>query len=441
MNQLLLIEFNEVNFEAVRRYSAEGALPEFQRLIDNHGVSTTYSEDRFEEIEPWIQWVTAHTGLSFSEHRVFRLGDIVQRDIVQIWERLESDGFSVGAISPMNAENRTKDAAFFIPDPWTSTHVSGSGLLRKLYRAISQAVNDNAQARLLPSSAFWLTVGALANARAKNYRNYLQLARRFRCRPWTKAMFLDLFLSDTFIRHCRRAKPNFASLFVNAAAHIQHHYMFSSATYDGPMKNPDWYIGGGEDPVLEIYELYDHILGHIRKTFPNSRLMIATGLHQDPHTELTYYWRFKDHAAFLRRLGVPFNRVEPRMARDFLISCANRGDAADAERLLKSAVGQDGTPILDVDNRGTDLFVMLTYPKNIPRDFVFKLGDKSFGGLRDEVAFVAIKNGQHNGTGYFIDTGKKPGELAPEFPLKQIPSMVCHALGVEWDTDFKRAVA
>ena len=34
---------------------------------------------------------------------MFRLGDVVNTDIEQIWERLERRGLSVGAISPMNA--------------------------------------------------------------------------------------------------------------------------------------------------------------------------------------------------------------------------------------------------------------------------------------------------------------------------------------------------
>lgn len=63
-------------------------------------------------LEPWIQWVTAHTGLTFEQHNVFRLGDIADKDIPQIWEYLETNGISVGAVSPMNANNRVSKAVF-----------------------------------------------------------------------------------------------------------------------------------------------------------------------------------------------------------------------------------------------------------------------------------------------------------------------------------------
>src|SRR5687767_2547840 len=110
--QLFLLELNEINFDFVSYYCEHGFLPNLAEMLRENGVSRTSSESQYHELEPWIQWVTAHTGLSLSEHGVFRLGDIVKHDYLQIWERLESHGFRVGAISPMNAKNRLNDAAF-----------------------------------------------------------------------------------------------------------------------------------------------------------------------------------------------------------------------------------------------------------------------------------------------------------------------------------------
>ena len=423
-----MLELNEINFEALEAYSSTGRLPNLGPWLAEPGYSLTFSERKYEELEPWIQWVTAHTGLPLAEHGVFRLGDIVDRDLPQIWEQLEDLGLKVGAISPMNAENRTKNAAFFVPDPWTPARLTAGSLLKKLYGAISQAVNDNAQARLTVGSIVWLLMGAAAYARPVNYGQYLSLFRYSRSKPWAKAMFLDQLLADVFVRETRRADPNFATLFLNAGAHVQHHYMFSSAAYDGPQKNPDWYVADGLDPVLEVYQLYDRIVGQVRKAFPDARLMIATGLHQEPHPKLTYYWRLKDHVAFLRRLSVPFVRVEPRMSRDFLITCASADDAMRTATALASARAEDGVELFEVDNRGTDIFAMLTYPHEIGDDEAYTVGNRRFEGLGGDVAFVALKNGQHNGTGYFIDTGAPKGAHPPEFPLAELPQKVKAAL-------------
>src|SRR6267378_5529889 len=123
-----LIELNELNFEFVQRYTESGRLPNFNRLLKRCELGTTFSETVYENVEPWIQWVTAHTGKTFDEHRVFRLGGIIGTDLDQIWEVLERSGVKVGAVSPMNAENRLVAPAFFVPDPWTPTRVSADGI-------------------------------------------------------------------------------------------------------------------------------------------------------------------------------------------------------------------------------------------------------------------------------------------------------------------------
>ncbi len=431
VQQLIFLELNEVNFDFIRAYIARGYLPRLAQLIETHGVEHTTSEHQYEHLEPWIQWVTAHTGLTFAEHGVFRLGDIVSRDIPQIWEVLEDQGFTVGAISPMNAKHRLRNPAFFVPDPWTKTGISGGGALQRLFDALSQAINDNAESKITPSSLFNLAIGAVIYAQPANYANYLTLALTSRRAPWRKAIILDLLLSDIFAREVRRAKSQFSSLFLNAAAHIQHHYMFSAMPYDGPHRNPDWYIARGADPVLEVYRLYDEIVGQLQKAFPVARLMIATGLHQVPHEHATFYWRLRDHAAFLHRVGIEFEEVEPRMSRDFLVKCSDEVKARLAEVRLNQAAHEDGTPLFEVDNRGTELFVMFTFPKEIQPNDQFTIAESNCGGLFEQVSFVALKNGEHNGIGYFLDTGVVAKEREAGFPLTDIPRRIMTAMGVD----------
>ncbi|MBB4155131.1 hypothetical protein GGQ80_003048 [Sphingomonas jinjuensis] len=427
---VLLLELNEINFDQVRGYVAQGKLPALGRLIADHGLSETTSETKYEELEPWIQWVTAHTGLTLAEHGVFRLGDILATDIDQIWEVLERQGVSVGAISPMNAKNRCRNAAFFVPDPWTRTRVSGSPMLERLYQPIAQAVNDNAEGKITAASAVNLVAGMARYARPGSYAGFVRdTLAAVRGRPWRKAMVLDRLLADVFIRETRAKKPGFASLFLNAGAHIQHHYLFSSTTYGGPFTNPTWYVPEGVDPVLEVYELYDAIVGDVVAAFPQARVMLATGLHQDPHGAVTWYWRLRDHAQLLKQAGVPFARVEPRMSQDFVVFCHDAAEAARAEARLTAMVSDDGEALFSVDNRGDSLFVSLVWPHDIPSDFVYQVDGTRHGGLRDMVAFVALKNGKHNAIGYFLDSGAPGGE---RFALADVPRRIAEACGKRW---------
>ena len=432
-SSLIFLELNEVNFEYVRRYCDLGRLPTLTKLIARHGIIETTSEQRYEELEPWIQWVSAHTGLSYAEHRLFRLGDIHRHSIPQVWEVLEQAGRKVGAISPMNAANRCAAPSFFLPDPWTKGKVSGPLLLVKLFDAISQAVNDNAEGRLDTSTLFWLIAGFARFSRVRRCYDYARyVVSAARGKSWSKAIFLDRLLADAYLGLMDRDKPDFSSLFLNAAAHIQHHYMFNSRAYYGAMRNPSWYIRDVDDPVLEVYECYDKIIGEILYRHSDKRIMIGTGLHQDPHENATFYWRLQDHAEFLERHSISFTNVQPRMSRDFLVGFDDPEAAWKAERTLNSFSAQDGSPLFEVENRGDELFVMLVWPHDIGPGFVYRFDGGERRGLRDDVAFVAIKNGQHNGIGYLIDTGRNAGQNE-KIPLTRVPNLICEALCLDWD--------
>jgi hypothetical protein len=428
-SRLVLLEMNEVNFEFLRKYVALGELPTFAQLIDKHGIQYTTSEREYEYLEPWIQWVSAHTGLTYDEHRVMRLGDIVAHDYEQIWEALEDRGIKVGAVSPINAKNKTRNAAFFVPDPWTRTTVSGSSELHGLHAALAQAVSDNAQNRLSVRSACLMFWALLRNCRPQSLRALLALALQSRAYPWRRAMFLDRFLADVFLSQWRRTNPGFGSLFLNAAAHIQHHYLFSSAAYSGANRNPTWYLRRGIDPVRDVYRLYDRVLLDVLSLPDAPRVIVATGLHQEPHSSATYYYRLRNHEAFLRRIGIRFRTVEPRMSRDFTVYCGTREDAQIAATQLDKLVSPAGEKLFTVDNRGTDLFVMLTYPHEISRGFFFCGSEGPLWDLSADVVFVALKNGEHHGTGYVIDTALSASTAVTTLPLTQIFDRTLEAFG------------
>ena len=339
---LLLLELNELNFEYVEHYGKKGELPTLSRLFHRYGYQITRSEQVYEHIEPWIQWVSAHTGKTFSEHGIFRLGDVREKQLDQIWEVLEKRGLKVAAFSPMNAQNTLAAPAFFVPDPWTPAKVSGSHLLQGFCAAFGQAVNDNARARFTLPTLIWLLAGFAVYARKTRLHHYLRDALRAPWAHWAKAVFLDRLLADCFLKLWRSTRPDFASFFVNGAAHIQHHYLFNSAAYRGSHRNPPWYVASGQDPVLEVYRLYDRVVADCLALEPQPRIMIATGLHQDPVDQPVYYWRLKDHNGFLRGLGMRFLAVEPRMSRDFLVTFGNAADAADAAAVLASGRDRNG---------------------------------------------------------------------------------------------------
>jgi hypothetical protein len=426
---LILVELNEVNFEVAQRYVTERGLTNFAELFRG-GVLRTSSESRYEMLEPWIQWVSAHTGMTADEHGVFRLGDMVNSGAAQIYEQLELQGVRVGAVSPMNTVNRLRNPAYFIPDPWTQTPSDGTFWSRILTRAVAQAVNDNAQGRLTFASAAALALGLIRFASPRHYGTYFRLALRSRGAPWRKALFLDLFLHDLHRKLLRRAAPEFSSIFLNAGAHIQHHYFFNSKAVTPETRNPAWYVDPSEDPIGDMLEVYDRILGDYLEV-NDSDLIVATGLTQKPYDRVKFYYRLRDHAEFLRLIGVRFAAVVPRMTRDFLVEFASASDAAEgARKLAEVRVAGDGQPLFgEIDNRGASLFISLTYPNEITADVAVAGVDGNFP-LLDHVAFVAIKNGMHDAHG-FISYRGEVSQLAPETGahVKHLYSIVLRFFG------------
>lgn len=414
-NRLLLLELNEVNFDIAQGYvdSNPGRYQAIEKLLQGAKIKTL-AENTYEELEPWIQWVSVHTGLSYAEHQVYRLGDIKQCNKKQIFEQLEEAGYRIGSISAMNAENRLRAPAYFIPDPWTNTTSDTSWWSRQLHAAIAQAVNDNAQASVSPRSLLTVFLALLRFGRIKHYGQYLRLALRSRGASWRKALLLDLLLCDVHAALFRKANPNFSCLFLNAGAHIQHHYFFNAKplTSRTEVSNPDWYITADKDPFEEMLSVYDVILQDTLN-LKGTEVVVATGLSQKPYDRIKFYYRLRDHASFLKKLGIAFNTVEPRMTRDFLITFSNSEEAALAERTLKEVLVAESNELMfkDIDNRGNSLFVTLTYPNEITKAtrIIFQ---GQYMPIYPYVAFVAIKNGMHQGEGFAFFT---PG-VAPYAP-------------------------
>jgi hypothetical protein len=406
LKNITLIELNEINFDLVRRYCDEGAdLPILTQLM-RQGERSSLSEDVYEHLEPWIQWPSVHTGETYNEHQVFRLGDAVNYQGTQLFEEIEKRGYSVGNLSAMNAANRMEKPAFFIPDPWTDTPADSSFVSRALAQAVSQTVNDNTGGKITAQSALNLGLASIALISPRRYFWFVKKLLWALSKPWRKAMFLDLLLAEYFAALVKRKKPEFSTLFLNAGAHIQHHYMLSSsALTDTAFRNPDWYVEAGADPLLEVYQQYDEILGRLMR-LPNARYIIATGLSQKPYYRPVFYYRLAEHASFLDLLDIAYVSVEPRMTRDFLIRFAD--DAARdkaVEKLLSLAI--DGVALFgQLDKRPNEVFVTMDYPMEISSDTVLDANvflDASFK-LADHVNFVAIKNGEHQGKGFvFID--------------------------------------
>ena len=405
--KFLLIQLNEINFDLVDKYllsSKKNKFINLKILRETFNSFETYSEDKYKNLEPWIQWVSVNLGKEFNKHNIFRLGDIVNYpEEKQIFEIIEKRGFKVGAVSPMNTENRLKEPAYFISDPWTNTRSDNSKFSKKISLMLKQTVNDNAIRGISINSFITILEVIFKTFQFKKTSILFKLIFSSIFKPWKKSLILDYLIHMIHIYLLKKKIPNFSSIFFNAGAHIQHHYLYSSKYINDFPKNPDWYVSSFSDPIEDMLEIYDIIIGDYLKLYKNGfNLCISTGLRQVPYNKKKFYYRLKDHSSFLKKIGIKFLKVSPRMSRDFEIIFENNSDLINSKQILENIKNiKDNIKIFsEIEERDKSLFVTLTYSNEIKKDDNIIINNYINLNFFNEVAFVAIKNGMHDTKGY-----------------------------------------
>ncbi|WP_435166761.1 hypothetical protein [Candidatus Pelagibacter bacterium nBUS_28] len=405
--KLLFIQLNEINFDLVDKYLSVSKKNKFKNLkiIRNTYKSFhTYAENKYENLEPWIQWVSVNLGKDFNDHNIFRLGDIVNfTKEKQIFEKIEERGFKVGAISPMNTDNRLKNPSYFLPDPWTNTHSDNSSFSKRLSLMLKQTINDNASGSLSFRSILTIMEIILKTFHFKKTLFLIKLIFSSLAKPWKKSLVLDYLIHLLHINFLKKKSPNFSSVFLNAGAHIQHHYFYNTKHLKNLPTNPGWYINPSFDPIEDMLDVYDKIIGDYLKLLKNeNQLLVSTGLRQVPYDMVKFYYRLKNHSIFLNKIGINFSKVLPRMTRDFEIIFDNNKNLKIAKSILENIKSKknDLKIFFEIEERDRSLFVVLTYPHEVERDDIIIINKNLELNFFNELVFVAIKNGMHDTKGY-----------------------------------------
>lgn len=315
-------------------------------------------------------------------------------------------GYSVGAISPMNADMRMSKPDFFIPDPWTKSKSDGSFWSSKIHDVIKQVVNDNSEGKITFKSKFFLILALLKFAKPKNYMEYFRLALgAFNGKRWNKALFLDLFICDMFLYLTSKNKTAFSTLFLNSFAHIQHHYFYNSEFYDGNSINPEDHISQIYDPMKDGALFFNNRIRDLITSVKGYDFLIVTGLSQVPYKGEKYLYRLKNHSNFLKLLEIDFINVNKRMTKDFEITFDSNTQRDSALKVLTKIKVNNVLAFQDIEIRDKSLFVDLSYNKKILKSDYFEINNNKIF-ISDHVVTVTFKNGEHCSIGYaFLSKG------------------------------------
>lgn len=363
-SRLILLEFNELCPGLLDRFMSAGLVPNFRKFYDSALIFTTDAMEEPEYLEPWIQWVTVHSGLSFGEHGIEHLGDGPKQPRKEIAEILSDAGVPVGVFGSMNT-NYTKLRGYHIADPWSRNVNAHPGWLRPYHEFVSRQVQESSRDGAALSATDMARFGwfiARHGLKPSTGLAVVQQLREERSEPelrWRRPCLLERLQYDVSLHLNRRLGIRFATLFCNSTAHFQHYYWrnMEPEIFEEPPSTHDHTTLG--EAILAGYRAMDALLGRSLRDYPDAVLVLCSALSQRPWVDTSKCtYRPRSFDQFLAFAGIPDGTatVRPVMAEQFLLEFGSREAVDVAERQLRGLhLGDD--PLMLVERQGLELFV------------------------------------------------------------------------------------
>jgi hypothetical protein len=412
--RLVFIELNEFNFQLISDAAKVYHLTHVAKLLDLPYHRKTVTSDLYDSgyLEPWVQWVSVHTGSPSSEHKIKHLGDVSLTSKRQIWEELSEQGVSSGIWGAMNAKRGSASLCkFFLPDPWTFEEEGHPrevnhflGLPRYMARNYLQPKIMVLLKELVKFSAFIFHTSSL-RAFIRELPHFVPYAIRYRAANFVTYSFAEYLSALRFLDYWRKDKPQFASLFLNLVAHAQHYYW-----HDIPLAENDRlrYVFGYLDKILG--DVFDATQGEAEILVTNALTQINTN--QEPPWIL---YRQKDHHSFLAAIGVYPKSVEACMTHDAHLFFESPQDCANAASILESCkIGEKRFfHIEKYDSDPTKLFYMINFTDPVEFDTSMSwAGGRSIRVL-DQFRPIIRRTAKHSNSGIAMSST----DILPSLPF------------------------
>src|SRR5579885_635584 len=231
-HRMIFLEFNELCPALLEKWMSDGHLPHFKQFYNSSDVYITEADEKKAPyLEPWIQWYSMHTGLSFQQHKVYHLTDGPKANHPDVWRILLANGKAVANCSSMNAKRFDAPGSFFLPDPWCTTEGPYPAELKAYHSVIAHTVQEYTNKDQSLSRTDYLRFLKFLLAHGLRLKTAIAVVRQMvldqvldKKEAWRRVVLLDKLQFDVFRYYFRKCKPDFATFFLNSTAHYQHSY-------------------------------------------------------------------------------------------------------------------------------------------------------------------------------------------------------------------------
>ena len=366
--RMIVLELNELTPALMQRFMAAGSLPNFSRFYHEAKVYTTTAEETPPNLDPWIQWVTVHTGINFRQHGLQRLNEGHTLTTPRVWDLLSAAGKRVWICGSMNVGASKPAGSAVLPDPWTTAVRPTPATLEPYFtfvqRQVMEHTSDRGSFGIREFSRFlrFMAVHGLSPATIASVLRQMMDERRGGGR-WKRATLLDQLQFDVFAWYWRRLQPAFATFFLNSTAHYQHLYWreMDPSVFTAP---PSATHRRMYQHAIEYgYRQMDRLVGRVLDMVDaNTTVVMATALSQQPclsfeaHGGKNFY-RPIDWAPITTLAGITDRyATSPVMAHQFHLYFDSPTIAERAAARL-AAIRYEDRQALAVERNGAGLFV------------------------------------------------------------------------------------
>lgn len=317
--KVMLLELNEVNWSVVDRLvetHGESYLPNFSRLRREGAWATQIADEQPPHLDPWVTWVTLHTGVKREVHGAAVLEQTAASiRSTRLWDYVVAAGRSIGVFGSVSAYPPRKVPGFMVPGPFAPGDETYPETLRPVQsiNRLGTRMHGRTGATVTPLSMARNVVALFRlGLRPTTLSSVAMQLLRERITPslaWKRVSLQPLLNFDFFASAYRKYRPDFATWHTNHAAHYMHHYWraWDDRGFATPSTDDERRKYG--DAVPYGYRICDRLIGNFLDLIDESTvLVVASSMGQQPFVSDRYrdgkiVVRFRDIERILDLVG------------------------------------------------------------------------------------------------------------------------------------------